>query len=294
MEQKTTTDFAGLVPGIEYDFPEENWVEFKSIDGTRLQTYRHSVENPKAVAVLFHGLGDYSNLLAYFAHKIASKQVVVLAFDQKGFGKSEGKRYEIKNFQSVLRDSINYVNLVASHYPNLKVFLGGNSMGGAIATYLSVSVSVNVEGLMLLCPAFSEFPAVSWFRRKFLGVVKAIRPNMVLGGPRSECKNPHGNPYYEIEPFVKDFAITTRTTHSLIKGLKYMRSHLDLVKSPFVIVLGSRDKVIDVGLVKKFHSETKVEDKTLLLYEDIAHSLLAENEAEEYFKKVSDWVSERI
>jgi acylglycerol lipase len=69
--------------------------------GIRLQTYR---QDPPAgvpvrgLLILLHGLNSHMNHGGHLAHELAAGGILVVGFDYRGFGKSQGARGWIESF----------------------------------------------------------------------------------------------------------------------------------------------------------------------------------------------------
>ncbi|WP_395344755.1 alpha/beta hydrolase [Ningiella sp. W23] len=108
---------------------------------------------PKALVVLFHGLSDSPYFLRSIATHLASKGYAVVAPLTPGHGKKEAdadmqdESLQMRWYEHVdeIMDLAN-----ASHE---KVFIGGFSTGGALATQFTLSNSEDVQGLLLFSGA---------------------------------------------------------------------------------------------------------------------------------------------
>ena len=102
----------GPIPGATMRFSEEDFTYLSVFDSLKpeslykLKTYREqSNSTPKAVVVLFHGLKSHSNRGANLAKYFAARNIVTVAFDFRGFGRSQGSKGLILNEESFLSDS---------------------------------------------------------------------------------------------------------------------------------------------------------------------------------------------
>ena len=59
----------------------------------------------------------------------------------------------ISDFSNLIRDSEGFVEITKERYPNLPIFLLGESMGGAISVILALKRPELYRGLILLAPA---------------------------------------------------------------------------------------------------------------------------------------------
>lgn len=57
-----------------------------------------------------------------------------------GHGQSEGERMNIRDFQIYIRDSLQHIDLMKSHHPDLPVFIVGHSMVGHFPIPISVII----------------------------------------------------------------------------------------------------------------------------------------------------------
>jgi len=49
-------------------------------------------KNPKSIILNAHGLGEHSGRMDHWAERFVIKQVGFISYDQRGHGKSDGKR----------------------------------------------------------------------------------------------------------------------------------------------------------------------------------------------------------
>ena len=80
---------------MDIKFPDENYLDLVGEGGNRLHTYRYPVDNPserKAIVYYLHGYGGHSGKMAFLGKALAENGFEFLAYDFRGFGKSQGKR----------------------------------------------------------------------------------------------------------------------------------------------------------------------------------------------------------
>lgn len=75
-----------------------------SFDDTKLRFKKDAVENPKALIVIAHGLCEHLNRYDYFTDKLNENGYSVYRYDQRGHGKSEGKKVYFKDFNEMPDD----------------------------------------------------------------------------------------------------------------------------------------------------------------------------------------------
>ena len=75
--------------GAENDTPAITPDYFLTRDGEKLPLRVWGPDKPKAVIVALHGMSDYSNALAPPGEWWAEHGIATLAYDQRGFGRSD-------------------------------------------------------------------------------------------------------------------------------------------------------------------------------------------------------------
>jgi len=112
--------------------------EFASADGTALHGWFVPAENPKGVVLFSHGNGEH---VAWQAQELAfirdAYGVSVMAWDYRGYGKSQGKPSE----QGILADAEAARTWLANRagVPEESIILFGRSLGGAVAVHLAAT-----------------------------------------------------------------------------------------------------------------------------------------------------------
>lgn len=111
-------------------------VEFASSDGVRLHAW--FLDPPGAVATFLHCHGNAGNLTHRWGIlvRLAAAGVRTFIFDYRGYGRSEGKPGE----EGLYRDALAAYDTLAAQ-PGVapeRIFLYGESLGGAVATQLAL------------------------------------------------------------------------------------------------------------------------------------------------------------
>src|SRR6185312_3671453 len=151
-------------------------------DGTRLPLRHWDAEDgkPRAVIVALHGMSDYSNAFAMPGAVWARDGITTLAYDQRGFGKSDkpGVWAGADNMRSDLHDA---VTAAKARYPGVPVFALGESMGGAVVlSALGSAQPPAVDGVILVAPAVWSRGDMPMLYRVALFLGAHIVPNMIL------------------------------------------------------------------------------------------------------------------
>ena len=132
-------------------------VEFESNDGTALHAWYCPADAPRAVVLYCHGNGGNISWMAdYFEFLRAEHRLTLLAFDYRGYGKSQGT----PTVEGVLADGRAAREKLSelAGVPSDEIVVWGRSMGGAVAVQLASEEPP--RGLILEC-TFDSFKTVA-------------------------------------------------------------------------------------------------------------------------------------
>ena len=106
-------------------------VQWQSADGLQLvgRSWEPDSE-PRAVVCLVHGLGEHCGRYQHVAAALTEAGFAVLACDQRGHGRSAGKRGVIPSYDALMDDIGLLLEQASQRYPGKPRFLYGHSLGG--------------------------------------------------------------------------------------------------------------------------------------------------------------------
>src|SRR3954469_4154097 len=267
-------------------------------DGTRLPLRRWDAEGkPRAVIVALHGMSDYSNAFAMPGAVWAREGITTLAYDQRGFGKSEkpGIWAGADSMRSDLNDA---VAAAKARYPGVPVFALGESMGGAVVlSALASAQPPAVDGVILVAPAVWSRGDMPMLYRVALFLGAHILPNMIL--PNSAASRVKKIIATDNIPMLialgKDplFQKETRTAtlYGLVNLMDEARTAPErITKAPPILFLyGANDQVIPKqpteAVIAGLGGKAKVRR-----YEHGYHMLLRDLEGESVDRDIADWI----
>lgn len=139
-----------------------SWLEFEearfqSSDGTNLHGWLLEQKDARGTMLVCHGNGEHVSFMAEELDFLRRHfQVNVMAFDYRGYGKSNGKPSEF----GVLDDAEAALSWLVSRTGTSpqKVILLGRSLGGAVAVHLAAE---NQPAALVLDRTFSSLPEVA-------------------------------------------------------------------------------------------------------------------------------------
>ena len=116
----------------------------------------------KYVLLCVPGLGLHHRSYESFARRVALEGVLTVAMDVRGFGTFvEANGFENLSMNDCVSDLKSIVRLLRQDYPNLPLFVSGESMGGALALRVVAEAPEAVDGLICSVPSGSRHKGLS-------------------------------------------------------------------------------------------------------------------------------------
>ena len=148
---------------------------------------------PRGVVLIVHGLGEHAGRYKHVAERLIEWGFAVRAYDQRGHGRSGGKRGALPEDATLLEDLAEMVDDTRLHCLRLPqpvnpldgapqplpLILLGHSLGGLVAGRFVGLKMRPVDGLVMSSPALDA--GLSGFQKLLLAVLPRIAPNLCVG-----------------------------------------------------------------------------------------------------------------
>jgi alpha-beta hydrolase superfamily lysophospholipase len=146
-------------------------------DGQQLFLRDWSGRATHSAVLIVHGLGEHSGRYDALAKWFVSHGFAVRSYDQRGHGRTPGRRGALRHSDDLLRDLTAVYENYAIHSGRHPLLLG-HSMGGLVALRAVLDGRVEPSGLVLSSPALRSFEPL-WLRR-LAAVLARVLPNLPL------------------------------------------------------------------------------------------------------------------
>lgn len=272
---------------------ELNW---KTQDG--IEIYARAWEpdmKPKAVACLVHGHGEHIGRYEHVARAFTEMGYILLGFDQRGHGKSGGRRGYIPSYE-VLMDDIGLLIVQAKQrYPRLPCFLYGHSMGGNEVINFAFRRKPNLAGVIATGPwlelAF-EPPAAQVALARFMN---RIWPGFTQASgleTNALSHDPKVVEAYKNDPLVHD-KISARLFVEMYDAGEWALAHAADFPLPLLLMHGGADRISSADASRTF-ARNGGRNITLHIWDDWYHEIHNEPDQEEVFKIALIWMDARL
>ena len=247
------------------------------------------------VAVGLHGFNDYHNAFAEVGPFLAQRGIAFLAYDQRGFGSTQQPGIWAGT-ERLVADLRTLLPLVRRRFPDLPLFVVGESMGGAVAMVaLTEADTPPVDGLILIAPAVWGRARMNPVQYAALWVAAHTLPSLRLTGKGLGIQ-PSDNREM-LKRLSLDPLVIKETRIDALWGVTLLMDRAlaagQAVLGPILLLYGERDEIIPrrafCGLTEALR-ENAPGDWRLLLYPQGYHMLTRDLQREVVLADVAAWM----
>jgi alpha-beta hydrolase superfamily lysophospholipase len=248
-------------------------------------------DQPKAMVLLVHGLGEHICRYDHVAAAMTAKGYILAGFDLRGHGKSGGPRGHIPSYQALMDDITEFIKQAETRFPGLPRFLYGHSLGGNLVINYVLRCNPNVQGVLATGP---------WLELAFQPPASQVRLGKLMnrifpGFTQRSNLNTKGLSHdqavvtaYEKDPLVHD-KITARMFIDIYESGFWALEHATEFPLHLLLMHGSEDPITSAKSSQLFAE--KAEDKvTFKKWDGMDHEIHNEFNQAEVFKVMLDWL----
>ncbi|HEU5102584.1 MAG TPA: alpha/beta hydrolase [Roseiflexaceae bacterium] len=246
----------------------------------------------KGVVCLVHGLGEHSSRYAHVAAALAEAGYVLLTFDLRGHGKSQGARGDVASYDTHMDDIKRLIAEAGERYPALPRFLYGHSMGGNLAPNYALRRSPQLQGVIATGP---------WLRAAFDPPAWRVRAGRALHKLRPALPQPAGldvtavsrDPAvvraYQDDPLNHD-TISLRMYFSGYQAGVWALERAAEFALPLLLMHGGADRLTSAAASREFAAKIK-HGCTYKEWVALFHEIHNEPEQQQVFAFMIDWLN---
>ncbi|MFW2381501.1 MAG: lysophospholipase [Acidimicrobiales bacterium] len=256
--------------------------------GTQLRR-RWATEGAKAAVLVVHGIGEHSGRYVHLGDHLASRGYDVLAYDQVGYGQSEGRRAFVNSFDEFLDDV--QALLAERRETGLPVVLLGHSLGGLVAATYLESARPQPDLAVLSAPALgAEVPTWQRVLAPIIGRVapKVFIPSKIDGAVLSH--DPQVQSDYENDPLGVQGA-TAGLGRELFATMETTSAAIAKIQLPTYVLHGSADELVPEKFMKPLAALPNV---TYRSWEGLRHECFNEYEKLDVMNELADWLDNEV
>ena len=266
-------------------------------DGYRLPLSRwESDGNTRAIVLALHGFNDYSFAFDNLGEYLGHRDITVIAYDQRGFGKTDGHGLWHGSKQ-LSADLVTVARLLSERSPGIPLYLLGESMGGAVVLTSLSSASLYVDGVVLVAPAVWTRETMPFYQQAALWLAAHTLPGMKLTGEGLDLK-PSDNTEM-LKALARDDLVIKATRVDALYGVSNLMDKAmlasDEVPGNILLLYGVHDEIIPAiptcQLLENLSRNGTAKISTIL-YEQGYHMLTRDLQAAVVLEDIATWIEE--
>lgn len=248
---------------------------------------------PRAVIALVHGLGEHSGRYGHVADAFTGAGYAVLAFDQRGHGRSAGKRGVIPRYDALMDDIDLLLAQARQRFPDQRIFLYGHSLGGNEVLNYALRRQPDLAGVVATSPGLRTTtppPAVQLALGKLMNRVwpAFTMPNGLELAAIS--RDPAVIRAYAADPLVHD-RLSAALGIGLLEAGEWALARAGEFPVPLLLVHGDADRITASAASAEFAS--RAPDSTLKLWPGLYHETHNEPEQAAVLAYTIAWLNKR-
>ena len=273
----------------------EDW--FDATPQVRLYERRLVPETPPlAHAVIVHGYGDHCSRYEWTMNQFCRAGIATYTYDQRGHGRSPGKRGYIPCFEDFLDDLDVFLEHIKDTLTEAPLFLMGHSMGGMVLARYAETRTLHVRGLIFSSPflAFSE--EVPRFLVALGPIIARVLPRLPVSkvDNRGLSRDPAVIKAADNDPLCYHGGVAAHTAGEFYRMIQTIEGDAHRIDSPMLVLHGGSDHIVSPSGSKMLHEKARSTDKTLQLYPDGYHELFNDLEKEAFMAGIIAWIKARL
>ena len=256
------------------------------IEGSGITYKAWALPSPRAAFLLIHGLGANSSWWEPLASAFLKNNLSSYAIDLRNSRSFAGFFHSVNSLRTA----------IGKEHPGKKVFVIGESMGALVALSMELKNKTLFDGIACISPAFKSKTKLNFidYLKIFLPIFyNPERPYDLHLSPNMCTRDTDYIKAIEAD-YNKDALSTSRILFDLFLAQVSMRFSRERFDIPILFLLAGDDKLVDSEVSKKIFGKLKCDDKTLLEYPGMYHSLSIEIGKEKVFQDILDWANGRI
>ena len=226
----------------------------------------------------------------------------MLSFDLQGFGKNANKGSWF-SIDSHIDDILKLLKILKQENPKKKIYLLGESMGGAIVLSLANSKkNLPIDGIILVAPVIWNFTERNFFKSLTLNFFSKIFPSIKISGDGlidvkasdniKMLKQLSKDPYFIHKPTLESLnGIIKLMDKSFYDSQNYLKNpaYDTLMIIPIIDEIIPRKPLLellnDKEVLKKFDDRIK-----LSIYEKNYHMILRDINGNRVTREIKEWI----
>jgi alpha-beta hydrolase superfamily lysophospholipase len=276
-----------------------------TVDGTPLHRCAWPVAAgtvPRGTVLLVHGLGEHSGRYAHVAAHLNAHGWAVTGYDQRGHGRSPGRRGAMPAADSLLADLGAVLAHTRAQAGGRPPVLLGHSLGGlVVGRFVAEGLASApapwwqpVDGLVMSSPALDA--GLGPLQRALLATLGTLSPDLPVGNglqPGWVCSDAAVVRAYLADPLVHD-RVTARVVRLIVDGGALVRQRAPQWRTPTLLLWAGADRCVRPAGSAAFAAAAPAALLQAQCYDGWSHEIFNEPGQTQPLTALTDWLTRRF
>ncbi|MBS1989606.1 MAG: alpha/beta fold hydrolase [Cyanobacteria bacterium SZAS LIN-3] len=248
----------------------------------------------KIIVVCIHGLGLCARAYSPLAREFSAAGIDGFAINVRGFGPDRDKAKHSKlNCLQTVRDAGELLAKIHKEKPDHKVFLIGESMGGAIAIRIAAEYPGLIDGIVCSAPAWKLLKTRQTAAK---GVIELLwpfpkHPGMASRGVVHQATTDKTLSRHWLEDSSHKLTLAPGEARDFMSFIGQTDTYARQLNRPILIIQGLNDHLVSNLAVARLFQDIPEKDKTFLIDCAGEHVVLEEGEfSPPVVTALTDWL----
>ncbi|MBI2479514.1 MAG: lysophospholipase [Planctomycetia bacterium] len=249
------------------------------------------VTEPRGTIGIVHGLGEHSGRYAQFAVQFAQAGFRVFAYDQRGHGRTAGRRGDAPSYEAMLDDVATLIANMAAGGKSLPMYLYGQSFGGNLVLNCALRGRVHLTGMIASSPLLAPTHPPPRWKQHAAKILRITCPSFRFRtGVQAEGLSHDATVVaaYKTDPFVHNL-VSARLAVAMLDAGEWALDHAAELTVPTLLMHGTSDPITSVAATIDF-AQRAGDACVLHTFPGLYHELHWERERETVFNTVLEWL----
>ena len=256
-----------------------------NINGIEIYVDQNYVKDSKGVVIISHGLAEHCGRYDFITKKLNEANYDVIRYDQRGHGRSKGKRGKLKSFHDFIDDL--HVLVLGEKKKNKKIFILGHSMGGSVVNLYAAKYG-DIDGV-ISSGAATDTPKEAKFM-KYLGFwwLRWMPKKTSFGD--TLCRDESVVKAYIEDPYVLPKFYVSLAGEMFISGVRFLRKNISNITMPILYLHGAEDEIVNPKFSRTMYEKVPATIKSIIIYENNRHEIFNDFDKEKVIGDIIYWL----
>ncbi|PYP18897.1 MAG: hypothetical protein DMD52_00850 [Gemmatimonadetes bacterium] len=250
-------------------------------DGTQLVYDAYEPPQPRAAVLLLHDWSDHAGRWREVGERLRDARVAAYLLDQRGHGRSGGRRGYLSRFSQLLGDLQAFRRAVRLRTEGRQLLLGLGFGGLVTLRYLETQPSDPIAAAVVCCPWLGPALKAPAWTRLAGRVLQDLWPTLSVPlhlDPEQLSRDPAVNKAYGEDPAVHD-VMSPGAWREIRWAQGAVVADAQRIESPLLFLLAGEDRVVDAHLGRAFADGLKG-SADVRWYPEMYHEILHDPQRE--------------